>query len=68
MTPLGVFEVFERIIPRAAARLEYHYVLVDYLCRVDRAGNCGPPTTPSGASGCAGRIWPHAGSRRARWR
>ncbi len=32
--PLGVVEVFERIMPDAEGRPEYHYVLVDYLCRV----------------------------------
>ncbi|MFH0945056.1 MAG: NUDIX hydrolase [Planctomycetota bacterium] len=28
-----VFEVFERIIRDKQGRLEYHYVLIDYLCR-----------------------------------
>jgi ADP-ribose pyrophosphatase YjhB (NUDIX family) len=32
--PLGASEVFERIIRDTSGRLEYHYVLVDYLCRV----------------------------------
>jgi 8-oxo-dGTP diphosphatase len=32
--PLGVFEVFERISPGVRGRPEYHYVVVDYLCRV----------------------------------
>jgi 8-oxo-dGTP diphosphatase len=31
--PLSVFEIFERIIPDAEGRTEYHYVLIDYLCR-----------------------------------
>ena len=31
--PLSVFEIFERIIPDAEGRIEYHYVLIDYLCR-----------------------------------
>ncbi|MBI2683423.1 MAG: NUDIX hydrolase [Acidobacteriales bacterium] len=26
--------VFDRILPDAAGRTEYHYVLIDYLCRV----------------------------------
>jgi len=34
VAPLRVFEVFERIIRDEQGRLEYHYVLVDYLCRV----------------------------------
>lgn len=36
--PLSVFEIFERIIPGSrpgsSGRIEYHYVLIDYLCRV----------------------------------
>jgi 8-oxo-dGTP diphosphatase len=31
--PLSVVEIFERIMPDAAGAAEYHYVLVDYLCR-----------------------------------
>jgi len=31
--PLSVVEVFERIIPDCNGRTEYHYVLIDYLCR-----------------------------------
>lgn len=32
--PLSVFEIFERIIPAPDGRIEYHYVLIDYHCRV----------------------------------
>src|ERR1035438_2512704 len=32
--PLAMFEIFERIMPDREARPEYHYVLIDYLCRV----------------------------------
>lgn len=32
--PLSVFEIFERIMPDVEGRPEYHYVLIDYLCRV----------------------------------
>ena len=32
--PAAVVEIFERIMRDAAGRPEYHYVLVDYLCRV----------------------------------
>jgi 8-oxo-dGTP diphosphatase len=32
--PLGVFEIFERIIRDEAGAPEYHYVLMDYICRV----------------------------------
>ncbi len=32
--PLGVFEIFERIMRDASGAPEYHYVLIDYRCRV----------------------------------
>jgi 8-oxo-dGTP diphosphatase len=32
--PLRIVEIFERIMRDATGRVEYHYVLVDYLCRV----------------------------------
>jgi mutator protein MutT len=32
--PQEVFEIFERIMKDAAGKVEYHYVLVDYFCRV----------------------------------
>lgn len=32
--PLGVFEIFERIMHDAEGTAEYHYVLIDYMCRV----------------------------------
>ena len=32
--PLRVITIFERIMPDAVGRIEYHYVLIDYLCRV----------------------------------
>ena len=31
--PLGVLEVFERIMRDPAGAPEYHYVLIDYICR-----------------------------------
>ena len=34
--PLGIFEVFERISRDGRGRVEYHYVLVDFLCRAVR--------------------------------
>ncbi len=33
--PLGIFEVFERLNHDDRGRLEYHFVLVDFLCRVE---------------------------------
>ena len=35
--PVRLVEVFERIVRDRRGRVEYHYVLLDYLCRV-RAG------------------------------
>lgn len=32
--PAGVLELFERIMRDAAGAPEYHYVLIDYFCRV----------------------------------
>lgn len=32
--PLEIATVFERIIPDGEGRAEYHYVLIDYVCRV----------------------------------
>jgi len=32
--PISIFEVFERITPDANGKTEYHFVLIDYLCRV----------------------------------
>lgn len=32
--PLGVLEIFERIMRDAGGAPEYHYVLLDYICRV----------------------------------
>ncbi len=32
--PAGILEVFERIMRDASGAPEYHYVLIDYICRV----------------------------------
>lgn len=32
--PLGVVKIFERIMRDAKGAAEYHYVLIDYLCRM----------------------------------
>jgi 8-oxo-dGTP diphosphatase len=32
--PMGVFQIFERIMRDATGAAEYHYVLIDYRCRV----------------------------------
>jgi ADP-ribose pyrophosphatase YjhB (NUDIX family) len=32
--PVHVFEIFERILRDSAGAPEYHYVLIDYVCRV----------------------------------
>lgn len=46
--PLRVFEIFERIMPDAEGRPEYHYVLVDYVCRVS-GGALAPATDVAAA-------------------
>jgi 8-oxo-dGTP diphosphatase len=38
--PVEIFEVFERIMPDPAGAPEYHYVLIDYLCRVTGGTLC----------------------------
>ena len=32
--PVKVIEIFERIIRGAQGAIEYHYVLIDYVCRI----------------------------------
>lgn len=32
--PLSVFEIFERIMRDNNGAAEYHYVLIDYLCKI----------------------------------
>jgi mutator protein MutT len=32
--PVKVLEIFERIIRDASGAAEYHYVLIDYICRI----------------------------------
>jgi 8-oxo-dGTP diphosphatase len=44
--PYFMFEIFERIMPDREGKPEYHYVLIDYLCR--RLG--GRPIAASDAS------------------
>jgi ADP-ribose pyrophosphatase YjhB (NUDIX family) len=36
----GIAEVFERIMPDGEGRTEYHYVLIDYFCRVTGGSPC----------------------------
>jgi 8-oxo-dGTP diphosphatase len=36
----GIAEVFERIMPDAEGRAEYHYVLIDYFCRIAGGSPC----------------------------
>ncbi|HJT87297.1 MAG TPA: NUDIX hydrolase [Bryobacteraceae bacterium] len=38
--PLGVLEIFERIMPDSSGAPEYHYVLLDYICRVTGGTLC----------------------------
>jgi ADP-ribose pyrophosphatase YjhB (NUDIX family) len=52
--PVEMFEIFERIIRDAEGRPEYHYVLMDYVCRV-RGGALAPDDDVSGAKWVAQR-------------
>ena len=36
--PRAVFEIFERIIRDSEGRAEYHFVVIDYLCRITGGG------------------------------
>jgi 8-oxo-dGTP diphosphatase len=38
--PLGLFEVFERIMRDREGAAEYHYVLLDYICDVTGGALC----------------------------
>ena len=38
--PLGVVTIFERILRDAAGAPEYHYVLIDFLCRMTGGSLC----------------------------
>lgn len=48
--PVQMIEIFERIMPDADGRTEYHYVLVDYICRVTGGTLCA-------ADDCARVAW-----------
>ena len=37
---LDFLEIFERIMPDAAGRIEYHYVLIDYICKPTGGALC----------------------------
>jgi 8-oxo-dGTP diphosphatase len=38
--PVRVFEIFERIMRDSAGTPEYHYVLIDYVCRITGGNLC----------------------------
>lgn len=46
--PYEIAEVFERIMPDAEGGIEYHYVLIDYLCRIE-GGTLAPADDVSAA-------------------
>ena len=41
VTPVALVGIFERLIPDQQGRIEYHYVLIDFLCRA-RPGKLAP--------------------------
>ena len=47
--PLEVVEIFERLMLDAEQKTEYHYVLIDYLCRVT-GGQLQPGSDSSNAA------------------
>ena len=51
--PLELVEVLDRIVPDADGRTRYHYVLIDYLCRVEPSG----PQDPSPATDVSECRW-----------
>ena len=53
VTPLELLEVLDRIVPDEAGRTRYHYVLIDYLCRVKRSG----PQDPRAATDVSECRW-----------
>lgn len=48
--PVQMIEVFERIMRDAEGRPEYHYVLIDYICRITGGSLCP-------ADDCADARW-----------
>lgn len=48
--PVHMLTIFERIMPDEEGRPEYHYVLVDYICRVVSGVECA-------ADDCAAIRW-----------
>jgi len=60
VTPGPIFEVFERIMHDPSGRPEYHYVLIDYICKVVRGA------FRNGQPG-AGRLRPGDDVSRAEW-
>lgn len=48
--PVHMLTVFERIMPDTEGRPEYHYVLVDYICRIVSGEACA-------ADDCAAIRW-----------
>jgi 8-oxo-dGTP diphosphatase len=55
--PGPIFEVFERIMRDASGRPEYHYVLIDYVCKV----------IASGVRAVGTQLCPGADVSRAEW-
>ncbi len=53
VTPLELLEVLDRIVQDEAGRTRYHYVLIDYLCRVKRSG----PQDPRAATDVSECRW-----------
>ena len=61
-----MFEIFERIMPDAEGRTEFHYVLIDYLCSVYRR-RAYAASDVSRVNGWTNSISAVTASPRARW-
>ena len=64
--PLGVFEIFERIMRDAQGAPEYHYVLIDYVCRVT-GGELRPGDDVCRVEWVRRRDWGRCKSPKAPW-
>ncbi len=61
------FEIFERIMRDAAGAPEYHYVLIDYVCRVTGGALRAGRRRLRGGMGAAAATCPSCKSPKARW-
>ena len=68
MKPAGVVQIFERIMRDAQGAPEYHYVLIDYFCRVTGGTLAAASDVSARRMGAAAALLATTSSRRARCR